>query len=75
MPYLMTRRFSILAFVSSLLLCAAVVSAHTTGLSWQKEVGGGYTVDIGYDPPDLTTATPERFDFLLRDKVACELHF
>lgn len=41
---------------------AFVVSAHTTGSSWEQ-VYNEYKVDVGYDPTIFVANEPERLDF------------
>jgi hypothetical protein len=56
------RRTLVIALIS--LATPLIVSAHTTGASWNSEVGQ-YTVDVGYDPVTFTAGEYTRFDFLL----------
>jgi hypothetical protein len=54
-----------------------VVSAHTTGASFEKTVEGGkYKVDIGYDPSDLVAGERMVLDFSVRKIPSLEpVHF
>jgi hypothetical protein len=51
----------IVAFFS-IFMQAFVVSAHTTGSSWEQ-VYNEYKVDVGYDPTIFVANEPERLDF------------
>lgn len=43
---------------------AAVVNAHSTGESFEREING-FVIDIGYDPAIIRTGELQRFDFEL----------
>ncbi len=53
-----------LAVLISFFLTTHIASAHLFGASLTA-TSGPYTVDLGYDPADISTTIAERFDFLL----------